>query len=218
MTRTPQQVLVVFLLCVAGDLLASILTDHLVMTDEVYMGILGVDSTTPGVDRMLDTIRGWSQVLLVLTPFVLLARVGGAALLVQLILMGLGSRRRLLPIFGASLSAQLVLVLGRLARGARLLATAQHTRTTAALTEPMFTVASVLALPLGWTSLPEWIGRISLLPIAWCIVLAVALRADAHLGTRVRVGSVVATAAIIGMVRWIGWLYLTRLGAPYIGP
>lgn len=208
-----KRALPVFLACLAGDLVASIVQDRLVMTDRVYLSLLGLDSADPGVDRILGTVRSWSLAMYALSPIVLLVRTGGAALLVQLLLMGIRVRRPLLPIFLASLYAQLVLVGGRVARAVMLAALPPDARTSTAVTEPVLTVGNLVGLAEGWPSPMHGIERISLLSAIWCIVFVTALHDRHRLRARLAVVSVLAAACIFGSMRWLGWLYLTRIEA-----
>lgn len=210
--------LLVFILCVAGDLLAGVLMHRQVMTDQVYVAMLGIHPTEADVEGILRTIRRWNLILLALGPLVLLLRTGGTALLVQLLLMALRARGPLPPIFVASLRAQLVLVLGRIARGLAFISMPPEARTAASLSEPLLMLGRLFTFPDEWAVALRGIERMSLLSVAWCVVFTIALRGPDQPRLMTRAGAVAGTALLIGTTRWVGWLYLTGLGAPSITP
>jgi hypothetical protein len=200
-----------FMALVAANLGTTASMNTWVLTDDVYRAFLG--GATARNDALIAMSRGWELIGYALGPVVLLGRIAGAALLVQLGLLLLGRRLALARIFRAGLWAQTSLLVGSLARLVHLAATPVAGRTPARLRDAPGAALALLTDP-GALS-PEVVlllERLTVFDVGWAALFVLALEHRDEAPALHCLVAVTGTALLVLLGQWAGSLYLARLG------
>jgi hypothetical protein len=182
-----------------------------VLTDDVYRSLLG--GPTARNDALITMTRGWELIGYALSPALLFARVGGAALMVQLGLLLMGRRLPLARIFRAGVWAQTSLLTGALAQLTLLASTPAAGRTAERLRDlPGNTLALTPdpgALSPGLALLLE---RVTVFDLGWIALFVLALEHRDDAPAVPTLVAVTATALVALLLQWTAAVYLWRLG------
>lgn len=199
---------------VTANLAASMHTNVVVLTDDVYRAILTGQGMASELDGLLSLSRSWAVIGYIATPFTLAITVGFVALLVQLALLGFRIRVSLSRAFLAALWAQTALTLGRWVRTLWLGALPEAARTGERIGRMPGSVSwlstDLGSIPPGLSTLLE---QVSVYQLGWIALLVLALEER----DRVPLGAAASVAiglwALSVSLRWGVATYLELGGA-----
>ncbi len=201
-----------FMSLALAHLLSVVSMNTWVLTDAVYLAIFG-EGLRGQAETLLATARRWELVGYVLSPASLFARIGGVALIVQLILLLMGRTVPLARIFRAGVWAQLSLLARALAQLAFLALTPPAGRTPSRLQElpgtALHLVGDMSALE---PELRALLDRVTVFDLGWILLFALALENRDRAPALTCLAAVCSAWLLITLTKWGGSLYLARLG------
>lgn len=190
----------------ALQICSTLLLNRVVLNDDVYRSLL-MDTT--GSDELLRSARRWELLSYLATPVLLAVRIGFAALLVQLVLLGLGATPPLARIFRAGVWAQGALLLGSLIQTGWLASLPDGAIGSLALSEMPGSFSAVLP-PLSGDASPlvQLIYQTSLFDLGWIALFILGLEERDH----VPLGrATIAVLSAWGMIAFGKWALLFSL-------